>query len=372
MKTACLGAAAALTLLLPSVVRAAPESASAVQPEAARVVEIRVDGDAAALVQVRITARELLLRLGVVPEVRASDEPASDADATSPLVIAYIDLRDVSAPSIEIQDGRSHEPLTQRELSDVSSLETAVEAALHVLYLSLESMGELEPPAPPPAPEVLPAKPPPVIATPPKPVSVRPSRAASRSPFALDFGALLRLSSLGSSRIVPGGGIALEPRLDAGTLHAGLLLSSILHATTDLDFDQGRAELRPFQLRATPTLDLPLSDSASGCFGLGLGLDAFLLSPRSDPQDGRAVTAKTALDPIVSALIGARMPISKRVTLGALASVDLDLEPSRFVARQGSDRTPILALPRVRGGFTLALSFTAVGRQRFEKVRLEP
>lgn len=372
MKVACLAAAAAFSVLLSGAAQAVPERAPAAEPEAARVVEIRVDGDEAALSQVRVTARELLLRLGVVPDVRASDEPASDVEATVPLAIARIDLRDLAAPSIEIEDGRSHEPLTRRELSDVSSLETAVEAALHVLYLSLESMGELEPPPAAPVPAPAPVKPEPAPPPPPKPAPAPAKASVSRSPFALDFGALLRLSSLGSSRIVPGGGVALEPRIDSGGLHAGVLLSSVLHAQSELDFDQGRAELRPFQLRATPTLDLRLSDSASGCFGLGLGLDAFLLSPRSDPKNGRAVSARTALDPIATALIGARMPISKRVTLGALASLDLDLEPSRFVARQGSENSSILALPRVRGGFTLALWFTAVGRRRFEKARFEP
>jgi hypothetical protein len=55
-----------------------------------------------------------------------------------------------------------------------------------------------------------------------------------------------------------------------------------------------------------------------------------------------------------------------------MASLDLDLAPTTFVATIGPSTQPILRLPRVRAGFTLALSFTAAGERRFIKAGPEP
>jgi hypothetical protein len=59
------------------------------------------------------------------------------------------------------------------------------------------------------------------------------------------------------------------------------------------------------------------------------------------------------------------------VFLSALASLDLDLAPTSFVARRGSVSEPLLQLPRLRAGFTVALSFTAAGANRFSRPELE-
>lgn len=106
------------------------ESPGPVTTATARVVEIRVSGDATALARVRITARELLARLDVQPSVKTIDEPETSASEPVPLVVAYLDLRSLSAPSIDIEDGETRQELTRRHLSDVTSLETGVESLL--------------------------------------------------------------------------------------------------------------------------------------------------------------------------------------------------------------------------------------------------
>jgi hypothetical protein len=352
--------AAALSLLAPSAAGALEDEAAASR-NVARVVEIRVSGDAAALARVRMTARELLLRLDVQPNVKAIDEPETSSSEPLPLVIAYVDLRNTAAPSIDIEDGRTHQGLTQRSLSDVTSLETGVEAVLHVLYLAVESTLQVGVETPRRAPAV--KKP----AAPTEP-RVRPER----SRFGFDVGPLLRLSSLGGGRIVPGGGIALEPRADFGHAQASLLVSGALHGSSELSFARGQAEVRPLQIRLIPTLDWVFSPEGSGCVGLGVGLDSLLVSPVQAPEVGSAARGQTVLDPVMTGLVGARVPISKRAFLAAMASLDLDLAPTSFVAREGMEVRPILQLPRVRGGFTLALSFTAAGERRFSKAGLEP
>ncbi|HKY38051.1 MAG TPA: hypothetical protein VJN18_19045 [Polyangiaceae bacterium] len=360
MKLGRLGVVLALVWLSPALASAGEAATAPVSDSSvARVVEIRVSGDAAALGRVRITAHELLRRLDVQPLVRAVDEPAP-ADEPTPLVVAHLDLRSVSSPRIDIEDGRTRQELTRRALSDVSSLETGVEALLHVLYLSVESSLQVGVPKTAPAPPDKPEPPAPKRQPEPKP-----TRAA------LDLGPFMRMSSLGGDRIVPGGGLTLEPRLSLGRVQAGVAISGAVHGTSDLAFASGIAQVRPVQLRAIPTFDWQFSPGVSGCFGVGGGVDSLLVDPVQTPEVGSVVRHESALDPVVTGLLGARVPVSNRIFLSALASLDLDLAPTSFVARRGSVNEPLLQLPRLRGGFTLALSFTAAGAHRFSRLELE-
>ncbi len=353
----------ALALLAPSAAAAAEDDTSA-GPAQGRVVEIRVSGDAAALSRVKLTARELLLRLDVTPVIKAIDEPVTAATETTPLVIAYVDLLRVTAPSIQIEDGTTHEELTRRELNDVSSLETGVESVLHVLYLAVESKLQvgLERPAPllPAAPEKRPT-PPPERAKPPQ-----------GARFGLDVGPLLRLSALGDGRFVPGGGLGVEPRADFGRTQAGLMVTAALHGTSELRYQQGSADVRPLQVRVVPMVDWLISRDMSAAGGVGGGLDSLMVTPVQPPEQGMAAPSQTAIDPILTAFLGVRMPISGRAFLAALASLDYDLAPTSFVAHRGPMSEELLALPRWRGGFTLALDFTLAGERRFSKAAFEP
>lgn len=353
---------AALALLAPSAAAAlqgetTSEAGAVVGP--ARSVEIRVAGDAAALARVRMTARELLRRLDVEAIVKGVDEPDASRSGPPPLVVAHVDLRSLASPSIEIADGSTRQELTRRSINDATSLETGVEALLHVLYLTVESSLQVasERPAVPvkPAPPARPAK-----------------SAPQRTRFGFDLGPLFRLSSLGSGRIVPGGGLAFEPRADFGRSQLGLLLSGVAHGTSELAFEGGVADIRPMQARVVPTFDWLFSSDVSGCFGLGGGLDSFVTDAVAAPESGRTIDGQSAVDPVLTGLVGARVPLSKRVFLSALVSLDVDLAPTSFVAHEGEQGETLLELPRLRGGFTLALSFTAAGEGRFVPRGREP
>lgn len=321
---------------------------------ATRTVEIRVEGDSLALSRVRMTARELLRRLDVEPSVTAALEPTARAEP-EPVVVAYLDLREISAPTIEILDGRTRQELTRRRLSDVTSLEAGVEALLHVLYLTVEASLQVSvaPPAPPPEPKK------------PAPPEVKVPAKTQRSRAGVDVGPFLRLSSLGEARIVPGGGLMLEPRANLGRVQAGLQLSGAVLGTSELVFGSGVAQVRPLQLRAIPTFDWLLSPALSGCLGVGGGVDSLLVDPVQGPGAEGVARNDSALDPVVTGLVGARVPVSGRVFLSALASLDIDLAPTTFVARSGDARQSLLALPRLRAGFTLAFSFSVAGAGRF-------
>lgn len=357
--------AAALALLAPSAAAAAQDEARASgrATPMAPAVEIRVAGDAAALGRVRVTARELLRRLDVQANVSAADEPALAAEQAPPLAIAYVDLRSLASASIEIRDGRTRQELTSRTIGDATSLETGVEALLHVLYLSVESMLQVGEPEPVPALGA-PADKPGAVS---KHVAAQPGHQR----LGFDVGPLLRLSSLGNGRIVPGGGVALEPRVELGRAQAGLLLSAAVHGTSELSFAHGIAEVRPLQFRFGPTFDWLLSPEIAGCLGLMAGFDTFVLNAIEAPDSGQVHDGTSTTDPIVGGVLGARLPISSRLFLSALASLDLDLAPASFVARYADTSEVVLGLPRWRAGFTLALGFTAAGSRRFPTPGLE-
>lgn len=355
MKRALMAMAAALALLAPSAATALEPGPSAPRSDRARQVEIRVSGDEEALARVGVIARELLLRLDVQPNVKAIDEPATRESEPTPLVIAYVDLRNTTAPSIDIEDGKTHQELTRRNLSDVTSLETGVEALLHVLYLAVESSLQLGAQPPRVAPERKPAPPP----------AKRVKKL--RSLFGFDVGPLLRLSSLGDSRVVPGGGALAEPRAELGRGQLGLMVSAALHSSSVLSVERGQATLRPLQIRVVPSFDWQISSDVSACVGAGAGIDSLLVEPVQPPERGLATPGQTAIDPVVTTLLGARVPISGRAFLSALASLDYDAAPTTFLVREGGVSRPLLQLPRLRAGFTLALSFTAAGSKRFSK-----
>jgi len=308
-----------------------------------------VRGDAATVERVRVTARELLSRLGVQPRVKLIDEPEAN-EPVPPLVVAYLDLSRVASPSIDIEEGRTRRELTRRQLTSMTTVETGVESLLHVLYLTVESSLQLAPRSAPPASV---------------PVAPAPSREQQTTRWGFDVGPILRVSSLGGSRIVPGGGLVLEPRAEVAGNQLGLAVSAALHAGTELSFARGEATARSLQLRVVPTFDALLSEEVSGCVGLGGGVDSLLVEPVQAPDQGTAQGARGVLDPVLSALLGARVPISGRAFLSALGTLDYDLQPTTFVARDGPVSRPVLALPRLRAGVTIALSFTAAGPRRF-------
>jgi hypothetical protein len=188
----------------------------------------------------------------------------------------------------------------------------------------------------------------------------------------LDIGPLLRVSSLGGSRIVPGGGVSIEPRLGSEKVRFELAISGVLHSSSQLFFEGGAADVRALQARVMPMLDWSMARDVSAGVGAFGGVDSFSVMPWQAPQGGISEPARTAIDPMVGAALGAKLLIAGRAHLAALASLDIDLAPTSFVAREGDERRSIWTLPRVRGGLTLALSFTLAGASLFQKAPSAP
>jgi hypothetical protein len=355
-------------LLAGLVLHAAPAPGAEVEPEPeppsmdaatpappAPWVEIRVLGDERALALVRATATELFSRLEVRLRVLGADE-ASPADDV-PLVLAYVDLRVPTSPLVDVDDGRTRQELMRRALPDVSSLETGVEAALHVVLSSVESMLQLAEPVPPPP-----------VASPPPPAPA--PKSDPRGP-GVDVGALFRLVSFGASRLTPGAGAALEFRTDLGSVQPELGIWGAIHTTTALDFSDGHASVRPYALRVMPGLSARMSRSLLGSVAFGVGLDHFVLEAGAPPSGGQ-IRDRVVSDPVLSAQLGLRFPLVGAWFMSAQGTLDVDLAPTRFMAERELAREALFALPRWRGGFTLVASLSPTAIQRFPRSGEQP
>jgi hypothetical protein len=320
-------------------------------------VEIRVHGDERALSLVRATAAELFSRLAVRLRVLGDDEEAPSSSDETPLVLAYVDLRVPTSPLVDVDDGRTRQELMRRTLPDVSSLETGVEAALHVVLGSVESMLQLTPP-PRPRPEP-PAKP--------RPRTTK----LQRQGAGVDVGALFRLASFGASRLTPAAGAAIELRTDLGAVQPELGLWGAIHTTTPLDLDDGHATLRPYALRLMPGMSARLSRPLKASVALGAGFDHFVLDAQSPPQGGRT-RDRVVTDPLLSAELGLRFPLAGAWFMSLQGTLDLDLAPTRFVVEHDQARDALFTLPRLRGGLKLVASFSPTTIPRFSGSAEEP
>ncbi|HYP91033.1 MAG TPA: hypothetical protein VEQ59_22865 [Polyangiaceae bacterium] len=319
-------------------------------------VELRVVGDETALSRVRVTAAELFARLDVRLSVVADGEGSASMAGDSPLVLAYIDLRVPTAPLVDVDDGRTRQELMRRNLRDLSSLETGVEAAVHVVYTTVESLLQLA------KTERASARP----RTPPPRAPAGPLRGTG-----LDVGALFRLLSLGDSHLVPGAGAAVELRTDAGPVQAELSLLGALHTASRLDFGDGSASLRPYALRLLPGVSARISEQLLGAVGVGVGLDHFVLDA-SDAPSGSKGHDRAVFEPVLASQLGLRFALGGAWFMSVLGTLDVDLAPTRFVIDRASERQVLFELPRWRGGLLLVASLSPTPVRRFSGRGAEP
>ena len=349
-----------------------------------RVVEICVAGDANARFLAQAVATELFGRLRVQVRVRAEEGAAvASGPVSKPWLTAHLDFRVPCKPAVRIEQERAEPRLPAQVIPDVTSLETGVEAALHVVYSAAEAAlslpEQVQDSQTEPAPEQakpLPARP--LSASAPRPPASREPSPPSGLKLGLDLGALGRIVSFGGPHVLAGAGVIGELRADWSRLHAGLLLFGALHETTEVPFGDGYSTLRPFSLRLIPTIDARLTGRVHGSFGLGVGLDEFTArvsrppSPPPMPMPGPIFIenrSAVSLDPLISALVGVRVPSGSRTFVSLLGSLDFGLGPSSLEVGRVGPMTSVFALPDVRASLVLAPSFSSAGAPRFSPAR---
>jgi hypothetical protein len=399
---------ALLTLGLP---RASLGDDSA-RPGAARrvFVEIVVAGEAAAVSQMRGTARELLGRLDVVAVVvQADDEPAeTEQPSSARRFTAYVDLRSVSAPGLVVVESATQRELARRVLPPSPTLEASVEVVAHVLYRVVES--ELDQPADPgerSAPRArqgaVDRRARPTRATPrarsearendggkeekekeekeiddddsdidePSPEASA-ERAAGSGSWGFDAGILFRGVTLGSGHYLPGGGVEMDVHGPATPFGFGALLIGAGHPSTEIAAGAVTAALQHYSVRAMPALDWHLGATTLAFAALGGGVDWFRASPEQTPPDAIQARSASSVDFVLGALFGVRLGLTDRTAIVFAGGLDLDLTPKVYVVDDGSGRQALLELPRFRPSLLAMLSFSIAGEPRLRRAQENP
>jgi len=369
---------------------AAPAPALALTPVPASsprpIVEIHVEGDRATLERVRVVASELLGELSVTPVV-ADDgpgvPPAGDERRESAFVRAYFDFRDTPT-TIVIVDGASRRELDRRSLPPNTTLEAAVESAVHVLFMLVESLLDEQTAPPAEAPRapvhaepdaangaVSPERVAPVATPPPATapraaatadtgVSDARARGKSEPSVGLAAGVLARVLHFGAGQMLPSAGAQVElsfPRARPRFGAAGYFVASAPFVLSSRD---ATAKLYPFSSGLLPNVEFELGADFSAVVGGGVVLTWFSLS--SAGPAGAAIGHSTGgLDTALSAMLGLRARTGPRFSLSLVAAVDYDLEPRSFVALDGRERHVLGTLAQWRPSLSIVVAYSLFG-----------
>ncbi len=342
-------------------------------PEAvdSRHVELRISGDDAAMTLARATARELFHRLDLDVDVIGPDEDLDEAPDVSKTPVAIISM-DFKPPdySIVVVDGASGDEVERRAIVDDSSIETAVEAATHVAYLIVEAMLERrEDQASPGTDTAAPPRAGPIQHAPPR-VRAETHRAAptaeppsTPSKLGVGAGVLLGITSLGSSRVLPGAGVGCDLTFEQTGL--GTLISLVTYAPSDLELRAAHAAVRPTAARMLATWNSKLSEALMFSLAIGPGFEWLHLEPSAAPEGVEVSRTRSVLEPLLSGLAGLRVKLGSRAYMSALGGVDISVAGSRFVAEVGDDRQLLLEPPAVRPTLLVSASAALGGTSLF-------
>jgi len=353
-------------------------------PSPRRIVEIHVEGDRATLERVRAAAGELLSEISVTPLVVADGVPDVPSERReSPFVSAYFDFRDTPA-TIVIVDGASRRELERRSLPRDTTLEAAVESAVHVLVMLVESLLDEQaappseaPSAPGPAEDDAPtdavtperparvAPPPPAAGTRPTPpqdtgVSERHPPAQRDAPIGLGVGVLARVLHFGAGQMLPSAGAQLELGFGRTRPRFGAAWYFVASTPFVLSSSDATAKLYPFSSGLLPNVEFELGADFSALAGAGVVLTWFSLS--STGPTGAVVGHSTGgVDTALSAMVGLRARTGPRFSLTLLGALDYDLEPRSFVAFDGQGRHVLGALAQWRPSLSFVVAYSLFG-----------
>jgi hypothetical protein len=355
------------------------------------IMRVYVSGSPAAVARLTATVRELCARLNldVVVEEASSESVLDGAPAAR--LKAFVDLRS-QAPRIIVIDSKTRREVERRTLPTTVSLEMSVEEAAHVLYMAAESAFPARSPAagehagtPPPSATTagtsaegrrnapladskrrendVPRK----AVQPPEPTGTNGReddtplrRTTSPRHFELELGGFGGASVFGPSEALVGlgafvdGGVRSAAFRFSVALSVGAYLPSTVArdgATASLHAETGRMSLVG-AWHATPAFVPFLS--------VGAGGDRITMNANAAPG-AWAAPAQARVDPMLQALLGAKIRLSANVAAFFAFGTDVDLAPHRYVIETNGARQTFLELGRVRPSAFLGLTMAFSG-----------
>ena len=346
-----------------------------------KLVQVYVAGSAETVARTRVAVQELVARLDlptVVRDAAGADEELLNGERSAAMVNAYVDLRSLEAPRVIVADGASGAVLERRTLPAASSTETAVEAAAHVLYMTVESVLRTQEPAPP-KPEPKRVEEPPKPAPEPEPVAATASPVEDEPPSGADasggnragwganagiFGAV---ASFGPSLALAGGGVTMEASPRALTVRPGLRAVFTLYAPGEVTGQGATGSLQSTGVRLVPFVEWAAAEFLAVQLGAGFGADFLRFDPEQPPPGATSLGTLETTDLVITSDLGAKLRISESVSLLAGFAVDVDTSPRRYVAQYGGARESVFELGRVRPQGFLGFGFSFAGRPQFAR-----
>jgi len=268
------------------------------------------------------------------------------------LAVGYVTVEPAADSRVVFVDGRTHEELERRTLERTDSLEMSIETVAHVICATIDSTLAMHA-----APPAAPAPPPPLDALP----SV-PPRAPSATASA--FGAWAGVFGTGAdygAGFRGGAGGLLGATTGSSRVRASLLLFAADFPSQKLDRQGAAPSFGLFGARLLPGASVRVAEDIDALLGAGPGLDWLEVSPNAPPPGGTAATGVSSVDPVLSALVGARLRVGGHVGIWLGLGADLDAYRHRYVNAANGEPVPFFEMPRLRANAQAGLT-VAFGR----------
>jgi hypothetical protein len=330
----------------------APTQPAALRPSVAVVFNGPVE-DAQALSE---SLRELLHRLGLELELTCVDQfaPTEPWPAVPQEVVVrvWIDVRQPDAALITLSDRRSGRTGLTRLVPRRGSRGLLLEETALVVHAETESL--LSEPAPAPTSAA-----PSPVALPPE-ASVAPARETAPSgptPWKVDAMTFAEGQAFAAdSGLVFGAGAGARAHLGRSAWVPGLWLLGAYHAPFGQKNLPVQLNVSVWSARLLPTLRTAGQHRFALEFGLGGGVDWFLISPGVTEGVSQLDANRTDLSLIAESLLALHVAVSQTTRLVLGATFDWDLHPRSYFA-EGATRDVLIRTHQFRPGLTLGVSF---------------
>jgi hypothetical protein len=343
---------------------------------ASQLVDVQIDvaGSQAAVSSMAETTVELLARLQIVPRIRAVGEVIDggrrvDTPVSSrPLILAFIDLRSTSAPTVRVTEGTAHRLIVDRTLPASASLDLTVEEAAYIVYTVVDSLLRTE--------ETRKAdrKPSPTALPPPIAESDAPASGSelTRSPkprLGLEAGLFLSANAFEGHAPSYGVGANVALGLRNVSPQPAVRLSATTYPTTHHEVAKVDAAVTSMSFRVVPTIEWLRTSTLSGLVGAGAGVDWFRVSPTPPPSYGQVKARPSNVDPVIATVVGARLRIVADLYFLLDLALDVDCAPRRYIAVANDNSVDLFAPARLRPSVAAGLLFAMANPTQVENAK---
>lgn len=255
------------------------------------------------------------------------------------LAVGYVAIEPAAESRVVFVDARTHEELERRVLEPTDSLEMSIETVAHVICATVDStLATL-------------AQPPPATAPPPAPLPVEPSMPPAPVVTESTFGAWGGLFGTGAdygAGFRGGGGALAGASSGSSRIRATLLLLAADFPSHQLDRQGAAPSFGLFEARLLPGATVRMADDIDALVGVGPGIDWLAVTPNAPPAGGTAETGVSSVDPVLSALLGARLRVGGHVGLWLGLGADLDAYRRRYLNAATGAPVLFFEMPRLR------------------------